>query len=113
MSDRDFAIGSVGIPAVGHINKKPCYLVELTDITISNKALLNFLAIDKPEPMNGFIQVKGFYSSLSEDKIVKTFSELVAATAKENILDLMLPIHRVYSIRSLVFNANKPSSLVK
>lgn len=113
MSERDFAVGSVGIPSVGQISKKPCYLVELLDSAGKSKNLVHFIAIDKPEPMNGFIQVKGFYVELPEEKIVKGFSELVASTAKESILEMMFPIHRVYSIRSLVFNANKPASLMK
>ena len=112
MSDKDFSVGTVGIPSVGQLSKKPCYLVQLTNST-DKKSLEHFLSIDKPESLNGFIQVKGLFTSLSEDDLVKKFSELVASTPKEEILDLMLPIHRVHKIRSLVFNANKPSSLIK
>lgn len=113
MSERDFAVGSVGIPSVGTISKKPCYLVALTDATTKAKTLVNFLSIDKPESVNGFIQVKGIFTELPEESLVKKFAEVVSATPKEHILDMMFPVHRVHSIRSLVFNANKPSTLIK
>jgi len=113
MPEKDFAVGSVGIPSVGQISKKPCYLVALTELTSKSKSLLYFVAIDKPESQNGFIQAKGIYADLSEEELVKKFAELLSSTPKENILDMMFPWHRVYSIRSLVFNANKPSTLIK
>jgi len=113
MSEKDFAIGAVGLPVVGNISKKPCYLVSLVDSTGKSKNLIQFLAIDKPDLLNGFIQVKGVYTSLAEDELVKGFNDLLSSTPKESILDLLLPCNRVYSIRSLVFNANKPSSLNK
>lgn len=113
MPEKDFAVGSVGIPSVGHISKKPSYLVLLEETVGKTKGLKHFIAIDRPDPVNGFISVKGIYSDLSEDEISKSFAEILASTPKEQILDMMFPWHRVYSIRSLVFNANKPSTLVK
>lgn len=107
MTDKDFLVGTVGIPTVGHINRKPCYLVTLT----SGKSTVSFLSLDKPLSENGLLQVKGFYTDLAAEQLVKTFIEVVSSTPKENILDMMFPLHRVFDIRSLVFNANKTSSL--
>jgi hypothetical protein len=113
MTDKDFMIGTVGLPTINNITKKPCYLVELLDNMGKQPKKIYFLSLDKPETLNGFIQVKGIYSSLLEEELVKKFGEILSVTPKEQILELMIPWHRVYSIRSLVFNANKPSSLIK
>lgn len=112
MSERDFAIGSVGIPSVGSAPKKPPYLVSLEPNAGSKKAVL-FIALDKPDLLNGFIQVKGIYVDVTEDKVTKNFAEILAETPKEEILDIMFPWHRVVSIRNLVFNANKPATLAR
>ncbi len=111
MPEKDFAVGSVGIPTVGTAPKKPCYLVALMYPAGKTKTVKYFIALDKPESLNGFITTKGFYSDESEEELVKGFADLVAATPKENILEMMFPWHSVQSIRSLVFNAHKPVSL--
>lgn len=108
MPEKDFAVGAVGLPTMGAVHKKPCYLVVLST---SSKKTENFVSLDKPESLNGFIQTKGFYSDLSEEDLVKGFAEVVASTPKENVLEMMFPWHRVQSIRSLVFNAVKPTSI--
>lgn len=113
MSEKDFAVSSVGLPSVASPPKKPCYLVSLTDASGKAKAVKHFVALDKPDSLNGFINTKGFYSDESEEDIVKGFVELVSSAPKESILDMSFPWHRVLSIRSLVFNANKPSTLVR
>jgi len=112
MSERDFAIGTVGLPQVGKVSNKPRYLVQLTPGTfVKTKPLMHFIALDKPGFEAGFISVKGFYCDNSEDEIVASFAELVNDTPKEMIQDLLIPDHRAHCIRSLVFNANKPSTL--
>jgi hypothetical protein len=110
MPEKDFAIGTVGAPSVGTQRQKPCYLVVLST---ASKKTENFLALDKPDLLNGFIQVKGFFTDLSEEDAVKGFADLVASTPKETYLDIMFPWHRVQSIRSLVFNAVKPTSIAR
>ena len=109
MPEKDFAVGSVGIPTVGKVSSKPHYLVTLTNP--AGKKPVHFIALDKPDLLNGFIQVKGIFSDLSEEELVKSFSEVVASTPLESRLDMMFPWHRVLSVRSLVFNAHKPVSL--
>lgn len=110
MTDRDYAVGAVGmIPTAGAINKKPIYLIHLSHKTTFQK----FIAIDKPDSQNGFISTKGFFTDLPEEEVIKTFSELLTQTPKELILDMWFPWHRVHSVRSLVFNANKLQTLVK
>lgn len=111
MPEKDFAIGSVGLPQVGKQATKPCYLVSLAPV--AGKKPVHFIALDKPDLLNGFIQVKGIFSDLSEEELVKSFAEVVSSTPLESRLDMMFPWHRVQSIRSLVFNANKPSTLAR
>lgn len=112
MAEKDFAISVTAAPQVGAISKKPCYLLSL-ETPNKTKGATHFIAFDKPDLQSDFVQVKGVYSSDSEDEIVSGFMETVRSTPKEEIIEMMFPWHRILSIRSLVFNANKPSSLVK
>jgi hypothetical protein len=110
MSEKDFMVGVTGVPNVGNITKKPCYLVKLDGA----KKVQFFISIDKPDLLNGFIQSKGFYSDEQEDVIYKSFANLLAvAKAQELIVDMMFPWHKIHSIRSLVFSANKPATLIR
>lgn len=107
MTEKDFAIGTVGVPQVGKISTKPRYLVQL----YSGKSVKHFISLDKPTFEADFISVKGFYSDFSEDAIVAQFNDLVEKAPKDKIQELLIPNHRVHVIRSLVFNAAKPASL--
>ena len=113
MSDRDFAVGTVGLPQVGKVSNKPRYLIQMNALntTKNTKALINFIALDKPGFEAGFISVKGFHCDKSEDDIVASFTDIINDTPKEQIQDLLIPDHRVHVIRSLIFNAHKPSTL--
>jgi hypothetical protein len=113
MSDKDFGVSVTAVPQVGHVSKKPCYLVSLDGLNAKTKSVIYFIAMDKPDLLTNFIQVKGVYSDLSEDEITKKFNDILASTSKESFIDIMFPSHRVNSIKSLVFNANKPSTLIK
>lgn len=88
--------------------KKPPYLITLENgVSGKNHLYQRFISLDKPEAINGFIQVKGIFTDCSEDEIIKAFSDILTTTPKESILEMMFPLHRVYSIRNLVFNAVK------
>ena len=100
MSEKDFAVGVATLPPVGHLNKKPSYL-----ITLDSKPVKRFITTDKPEIQNGFVQVKGIYSEENEDDIAQKFSDLLTNSPKELILEVMFPLHKIASIRSLVFRA--------
>lgn len=124
-SDKDLAIGAVGgtpggvapsgavyaggMPAGSAISKKPCYLVVIDGDT--KNSVKHFVAMEKPEFLPNFIQVKGFWTGEEEDSIVVNFSEMVANTDKANIVDMMFPASKIHYIRSLVFNAAKPKSV--
>lgn len=110
MPEKDFAVGAVGIPSVGAATKKPCYLVVLSS---TGKKMEHFLSIDKPDLLNGFVQAKGFYTDLSEDDLASRVVEVVSSTPKEEYLDIILPWHRIQSIRNLSFNAVKPISIAR
>ncbi|CAB4197070.1 hypothetical protein UFOVP1290_590 [uncultured Caudovirales phage] len=102
MADSDIAVGvTAQLPAMGAINKKPSYLIILEN----GKSFKKFITLDKPELLNGFLQVKGIYSDSSEDEIIKSFSDILTNSPKEFILDVMLPWHKICSVRSLVFRA--------
>jgi hypothetical protein len=113
MSEKDFMVGVTGAPSVGQISRKPRYLITLDDFKGKTKIVRYFITVDKPDFRDTFVQVKGVYSEFEEEEILKKFSDILDNTPKEAIMDIMFPPHRIYSIRSLVFNANKPSTLVK
>lgn len=113
MSEKDFNVSVTGVPNVGHISRKPSYLITMEGFKGKSKNVSYFITLDKPDCQNNFVQAKGIYSDLDEEEIIKRFSDILSLSPKENILDMMFPIHRVYSIRSLVFNANKASTLIR
>ncbi len=130
MADKDFAVGAVGVdknnqgvpsgavyagglPAGSIISKKPHYLIMLDGGTTAKgkNSVQLFVAIDKPDLLQGFVQVKGFYCDASKDDIIANFTELSRTVAKEELVEVLLPSHRIHEIRSLVFSAHKPSSI--
>jgi hypothetical protein len=115
MTDKDLNISAVGMNqsgivhaagglGSGIINKKPCYLVALKP---KNKKPLNFIALDKPDLLEGFVGVKGVFSTETEEMIINQYNTILESVKKTDIADMMFPIHKVEHIRSLVFNANK------
>lgn len=111
-SGKDYNIGTVSVPNGGQILKKPNYLITLLDDSKKRKEF--FISIDKPEIQDSpFVQVKGFFVSSTEEEIINKYSEMVLNVKKELILEIMFPIHRVYSIRNLVFSAIKPATVMR
>lgn len=93
--------------------KKPPFLITLDDgVTGKTRNFQRFISLDKPESINGFIQVKGIFCDKDEDEIIKTFADILTSTPKELTLEMMFPLHRIYNIRSLVFNAVKSVTTV-
>ena len=81
--------------------KKPSYLITIEG---SKSKLQRFVTLDKPELLQGFVQVKGFFSDLSEEEIIKNFADLLTSTSRDLILELMIPWHKISApMRSLVF----------
>ena len=104
----DIAISvSNRVPVGSPITTKPSYLVSLEETIGKTKTIRYFITLDRPEQLNGFIQVKGIFadSSLDESEIIKTFSDLLTNAKKDLILEVMFPWHKICSIRSLVFKA--------
>ena len=88
--------------------KKPPFLITLDDgVTGKTRNFQRFISLDKPLSENGFVQVKGIFCDKDEDEIIKSFSDILTNTPKELTLEMMFPLHRIHSIRSLVFNAVK------
>lgn len=101
----DVAVLPVGLPTNTAINRKPPYLVILENMKGKTKNDENFIAVDKPELLNGFIQVKGFFCELESGEISKSFLTLLTDANKELYVEMMFPWHRVKSIKSLIFKA--------
>ena len=93
--------------------KKPPFLVTLDEGMVGKtRTFSRFISLDKPESINGFIQVKGIFCDKEEEEIIKTFSDILTSTSKELYLEMMFPLHRIHSIRSLVFNALKTPATI-
>lgn len=93
--------------------KKPPFLVTLDDgMKGKERVFQRFISLDKPESVNGFVQVKGFICDKDEEEIIKNFVDILTSTSKELYLEMMFPLHRIYSIRSLVFNAVKTPTTI-
>lgn len=106
MTDKDFAISPVGIPSVGHLSKKPIHLVSLVFQNGKHITLSSFLAIDKPELLEGFVQARGFYLKDKDvENIASSYNEIITQTSKDNIVEIMFPWHVITSIQSLIYRA--------
>jgi Icc-related predicted phosphoesterase len=93
------------VPTGTKLSSKPSYLVILEDNSGKNKTTKRFITLDKPDLLNGFISVKGFFSELSEEEISNQLSDLLTNTKKELIIEVMFPWHKICSVRSLIFKA--------
>lgn len=105
----DIAIGTANLPTGTPTLKKPVYLIILVDVFGKAVTETRFIATDRPELSQSFISVRGIYCDASEEDIVKGFGEIVSKAPKDTVLEMIFPVHRVKSIRSLVFNAVKPT----
>jgi hypothetical protein len=108
MSDKDYAIAATQrIVSGSPILNKPAHLITFVSTTAAKTKQL-FLTIEKPEFENHFVHVKGIFTDLSEDSIANTFSELLTEAIKESSLtEMYFPIHRISSMKNLVFRSNK------
>src|SRR5574338_679820 len=99
----DIAVGTFSgpLPTGAPVAKKPAYLITLEDTTGKTKSLKRFITLDKPELLNGFVQVKGLFSEESEDEISKKFNEILTSAPKDLFLEVLFPWHKICSVRSL------------
>jgi hypothetical protein len=113
----DIAISSIGVPTNTPTRSRPYYLITLTDVVHTAKGVKSvetfFISQDRPTLEQGFVGAKGIYSALAEDVIVKGFSDIMAQAPKDSVLEMMFPTHRVKHIRSLIFNAVKPTMVAR
>jgi len=102
MSEKDIAVGITAAPMqMGALSKKPPHLITLE----YGKQIKIFISLDKPDILNGFIQVKGMFIDDSEDEVIKNFSDILTNSSKELICDIMFPWHKIVSVRNLIFKA--------
>lgn len=102
MSDNnsDHVIMVTSAPNNVATSKKPPHLVVLND----GKKTQSFVSLDKPELLESFIQVKGFFVDISGDDS-KAYLDFAQNVQKESIVEMFFPIHRVVSIKNLVFKS--------
>lgn len=104
--DKDYAIAATARVVSGSpILTKPVYL--LTFENSGKSKVRSFIAVEKPDFQDAFVQVKGIFTEAGEEEVINSFSEILTTAGKESILEMYFPWHRISSIRSLVFKANK------
>lgn len=104
--DKDYAIAATARVVSGSpILTKPVYLITFENVGKSKAKF--FIAIEKPDFQEAFVQVKGIFSEAAEEEIINSFAEILTTAGKESILEMYFPWQRISSIRSLVFKANK------
>jgi hypothetical protein len=96
-------IGVVSSATVNNLNNKPCYLITLQ--SDEKKGVRHFIAIDKYELLNGFIEVKGFYTHHKYDEIISDYEQIITSARKELIINVLFPAHKINELRSLIFKA--------
>jgi len=101
----DIAIRTtVSLPNAGGLSKKPPYLIELSE----SKKKPYFLSLDRPEFQGNFVQVKGVYIDSSKlEELERDAITFASQIAKENICDMIFPIHRILSIKNVAYKAAK------
>ena len=102
----DIAISvSNRVPMGSPIMNKPSYLITLESDTGKTKRY--FITLEKPELLNGFVQAKGLFAEkgVAEEKIIVSFADILTSADKVLFLEVLLPWHKICSIRSLVFRA--------
>lgn len=99
----DIAINVTGLPNMVSKAFKPTYLVVLEDGSSKSKTIKKFISLDKPELLQGFIQVKGIFCDSTEEEIIKNFSDILTSTSKDLILEVLIPWHKISYMRSLIF----------
>lgn len=113
----DIAISSIGVPTALPTRSRPYYLITLVDVVHTVKGVKSvetfFISQDRPSLELGFVSAKGIYSAIGEEAIIKGFSDIMAQAPKDSVLEMMFPTHRVKHIRSLIFNAVKPTMVAR
>jgi hypothetical protein len=99
----DLLVQVTGLPGTVSISKKPPYLIVLEETSGKSKVIKKFITLDKPELMEGFVQVKGIFSDLPEDEIIKSFFDILTTANKGLFLEVLIPWHKISYIRSLIF----------
>lgn len=109
-TDKDYAVTQIkaDVPilqrGIAQLNK-PAHLLVFES---SGKSKVKcFITIEKPEFEGQFVHVKGIYSEVSEEEISNSFTEILTTAGKDSIIEMYFPLHRISSIKNLVFRANK------
>jgi len=90
---------------ISNVNRKPIYLLDFSDDTINSFIIIDNLTSE----INGLLSVRGF-SITSKDKVSilknkNKLQEFITKIDKDKVVEIKIPISRVYQITSLTFKA--------
>jgi hypothetical protein len=101
----DIAVNPVALINRPVQSNKPCYLLTYEDGAVAKNKIKRIITIDKPETNSSYVHLKGVMTELTEEEVISSYQEVLTTAPKELIIELMVPWHRVFSLRSLVFKA--------
>jgi hypothetical protein len=105
MNNTDIGVGVTGLPRGNHnpSNLKPAHLVYV----IHNKKIRYLLTLDKPTMEVPYLLAKGYFIEKTEEEIHASFNEILATEKKESMIEIYLPWHRVFQVKSLIFKSSQ------
>lgn len=97
----DLAVNPASLPDYNRTMGKitPIYLVSLE----GGKKETYFVATKFDDSYNHCAKFIGFYCNLSIDMIVSSYEEVIKTTDGVNFVEILIPWHKINSIRSLVY----------
>ncbi len=101
----DITISPVSLANRSATFSKPVYLISFEDCSGKKGSSKRMITIDKPDTLSYYVQTKGILTEASEEEILSNYQDLLTAAKKEDIIEVMIPWNRIFSIRSLVFKA--------
>jgi hypothetical protein len=121
MPNKDFAVGAIGafketpsqntgIPGIP--NGPPAKIIPfslvklLPELGSKKKTYTLFVATEAIKFESNFVQIKGFFSEATEADILVGYRDMSAAMTVTDIVEMWVPWHSIYCIRSLVFRTS-------
>jgi hypothetical protein len=111
MNNTDIGVGVTGLPRGNHnpSNLKPAHLVYVVDNydKRDNLKIRYLLTLDKPTMEVPYLLAKGYFIEKTEEEIHASFNEILATEKKESMIEIYLPWHRVFQVKSLIFKSSQ------
>lgn len=101
-------MNDITVNTINTVNKpsivgKQSHLITMEG-TGKNKCV-RFITLDKPDVEGYYVRTKGIFCTQEEDELINNYQDVLANTNKESIIEIMVPLNRIFNIRNLIFRA--------